>query len=376
MRLLIISHTPHYLTANGFVGWGATVREINHLEAIFDRIVHIAPLHQGPAPKSVTSYISSRVSVCPVSPSGGHGIVHKGSVVKQIPSYVHAILRELNKVDVVHVRCPANISLLAIMLLSFKQAPEKRWVKYAGNWSPKVRDAFSYRFQRWWLAQNLHRGVVTVNGEWPDQPVHVYSLLNPCLYSHEVAEAETLAYKKQLSLPVRLLYVGRLESAKGADRALEVLASLKKSQPSVTLDLIGDGSERLELEKMSARLGIEQDVAFHGWLTRETLNQFYAKAHFLVLPTTSEGWPKVLSEGMAYGVVPISSDVSSIPQYLQSFDTGKAFPADHTELFAGSILQYASDPEGWRTESEKAVRAAREFIYDIYVDRIRQIIGI
>jgi hypothetical protein len=43
MRLLIISHTPHYHRDGEIVGWGATVREIDHLAALFESVVHIAP---------------------------------------------------------------------------------------------------------------------------------------------------------------------------------------------------------------------------------------------------------------------------------------------------------------------------------------------
>ena len=43
------------------------------------------------------------------------------------------------------------------------------------------------------------------------------------------------------------------------------------------------------------------------------------QAYLMLFPSESEGWPKVLSEGKAYGVVPVTSDVSSIPQYLREF---------------------------------------------------------
>ena len=51
MKLLIVSHTPHYERNGSLVGWGPTVREIGHLARLFDDVVHIAPVHSGPAPK-------------------------------------------------------------------------------------------------------------------------------------------------------------------------------------------------------------------------------------------------------------------------------------------------------------------------------------
>src|SRR3712207_3692431 len=107
-----------------------------------------------------------------------------------MPHYTRTIWRELPQADVVHVRCPANISLIAIVLLAVVRYPRRRWVKYAGNWQSYPVEAWSYRFQRWWLSSGLHRGVVTVNGHWPGQPAHVYSFLNPCFTEAELAAAQ------------------------------------------------------------------------------------------------------------------------------------------------------------------------------------------
>ena len=56
MRLLIVSHTPHYRAAGQLVGWGPTVRELDHLVELFDEVVHIAPVYDGQAPGSALAY--------------------------------------------------------------------------------------------------------------------------------------------------------------------------------------------------------------------------------------------------------------------------------------------------------------------------------
>ena len=48
MKLAIISHTIHHKDSEGeIVGWGPTVREVNYLSGGFEKIVHVAPLHNG-----------------------------------------------------------------------------------------------------------------------------------------------------------------------------------------------------------------------------------------------------------------------------------------------------------------------------------------
>src|SRR5687767_2012317 len=117
MRLLIISNMAHYLRHGQVVGWGPTVQEIDHLAELFDEVVHIACLHSSEAPASALPYSSARVTLVPVPPAGGKGLGAKLNILRHSPLYARMILRQLSRADVVHVRCPANISLLAIFLL-------------------------------------------------------------------------------------------------------------------------------------------------------------------------------------------------------------------------------------------------------------------
>ena len=63
------------------MGWGATVREIDHLATLFDEIVHLAPLYSGSPPGSALSYEATNVRVRPVTPAGGTSIFSKVGVL-------------------------------------------------------------------------------------------------------------------------------------------------------------------------------------------------------------------------------------------------------------------------------------------------------
>lgn len=376
MRLLIVSNMSHYLRGSEIVGWGPTIQEINHLGQIFEEIRHIACLHREPPPPSALPYTSRRISLIPVPPTGGERIKNKVDILLRAPLYVKTIVRELSWADVVHVRCPANISLFAIILLAMVGHPRSRWVKYAGNWEPRRLEAWSYTFQRWWLNHRLHRGVVTINGEWPNQPQHTRTFFNPCVTDQELEQAKASSAQKQLSNPVRLLYVGALVTTKGVGRALRILARLSSENLPATLDLIGDGPERGAFENLARELGISSLVRFHGWLPRTSLAPFYSQSHLMIFPTNSEGWPKVLSEAMAYGVVPVTSNVGSIPQYLKKFGIGRVLEPDDEDAFARAILWYCSHPHEWKTESDDGIKAAEFFSYSNYLNAVRQLLRI
>ena len=372
MRLLIISHTPHYIESDGtVVGWGSTVMEIDQLATLFSEVVHLAPLHNLEPPKGSLPYQNPKVNTVLIKPAGGDRWVEKFAYLWRLPAWLAVMKREIKNADIVHVRCPAVISLLALYVVKLWARSKPCWIKYAGNWSGRKGESLTYRWQRKLLSKSHNRQVVTINGRWPAHPNHVLSFTNPSFSHSDLQEMKRLGEQKSLSEPLQLLFVGRTDHAKGLGVVLSIFEKLLSAGVTADLVIVGDSPERKIFEEISKDLGVEQSTHFLGWKDRIELNQAYAKAHFILLPSMSEGWPKVLSEAMAYGVVPLASDVSSIPQILEETKAGHAFPADQPQLFVDKIVQYALDKEAWKTSSRYGMQAANFFSYETYLDSVR-----
>ncbi len=370
MRLLIISHTSHHSANGRIVGWGPTVRELDYLAELFAEVVHVAVGYPGPAPASSLPYSAPNIRVRLVAPAGGDSLRDKLGILAVYPAYARVIREEMACADAVHVRCPANISLLALWLLGQTREPPYRWVKYAGNWRPEEGDPRSYALQRRWLGDNRHRGVVTVNGQWPGQPPHVRSFHNPSLTEAEAVEGAALAAAKSMRSPVEILFVGRLDEEKGVGRVLRMARALQDRGMDFRLRLLGDGPDRPRYEAWAHDNRLDS-VTFVGWVPRNEMTRYYADSHFILLPSrASEGWPKVLSEAMAHGVVPVASTVSSVPQILGATGAGIALPVDDTDGMVEAIADYAADPARWATASRAGVAAARHFTYRAYQNAV------
>ena len=375
-RLLTISYTPHCLKEGRPAGWTATVREIDQLAGIFEQIVHIAPFYDQGSPGSADFYKAKNVVYKPVKPAGGKKLIDKIGIFLRIPEYISIIFKELKNCDVVHVRCPSSISLIALFMLMFLKFPQKRWIKYAGDWSGGQKEAVSYSLQRWILKNNFTRALVTINGEWPNQPKHISSFLNPCISEIELAQANLAGIRKIFFTPVRLLFVGRIETEKGIGTALQILARLRDKHTDSFLDIVGDGPECAFFKKQAQDLNFK-NIFFHGWLLREDLNTLYNQAHFLILPSLAgEGWPKVLSEAMAFGALPLASPAGSIPQYLKKFAVGKILPVNDVDPWCQAIMDYMKNPEIFESERGRAMKAAKNFTYEIYLRKIRVMLSI
>ncbi len=100
--------------------------------------------------------------------------------------------------------------------------------------------------------------------------------------------------------PVKLLYVGRLVRTKGVRdviRALRLVGDLP-----VELDIVGEGPERAECEKLVSTLELGQRVRLHGWRRKEELPDFYRRADVFVFPSYREPGGNVALEAMAFSL--------------------------------------------------------------------------
>jgi glycosyltransferase involved in cell wall biosynthesis len=368
MHLLIISPTNHYRDGEKILGWGPYINEINWIARTFDRVTHIAVLQPGPPPASSISYQAKNIATILLPPAGGLTIKQKLLVLKNAPRYINSIVRQIPKADIIYVRTPGAMGLYGMVLVSILSR-KPHWIKYAGNWAASGGDELTLlrHFVRDWLRLGLSHGPVTVNGSWANQPKYIFSFLNPSFSQSEIVTARKENRSKELSLPIRLVFIGRLEIPKGPHRAIQILHQLIIHKVNARLDIIGDGPMRSDLERDTHKLGLDEYITFHSWLPHDQVKLFLSNMHFILLPTVSEGWPKVLSEAMAYGCVPIASDVSSIPQILDQTGAGLYCQPDDIQAFTQAVVSLVKKPDDWKIHSLAGISAAPLFSYENYL---------
>ncbi len=367
-RIVVVSHTEHYRTADGsIVGFGPTTRELDRLASLASELVHIAPLHLGAPPGMALPAQAPNLRFVAVPPAGGATGLDRIRALTAVPTWARTINRELRDADVAHVRCPAGIAMVALAVLAFRRSPRDRWVKYAGNWAPPGRDALTYRVQRAWLRRGWARAAVTVNGSWPDDPSWVHRFDNPTLTDEELEAGRAAALTKPDGPPHRVVFAGRLESPKGADAAVTAILELRRRGHDVTLDLIGDGPLRGWVEEQAAA-DPDGAIRLHGWMRRDELEQLLAAGHVFLLPTSaSEGFPKVIAEAMAFGCVPVTSGVSSMAQTLG--ETGGAVVVEPGGSWADAVEQVLLHDRPALVAV--GIDQVQRFGYRAYLERVR-----
>lgn len=116
----------------------------------------------------------------------------------------------------------------------------------------------------------------------------------------------------------RLVAVGNLDSdTKGIDLAITALATAVESVPHISLTIIGEGSTRTELAAQANAAGVADRVRFAGFVgDKDSLRQLLDESDLLVMPSRSEGLPRVAVEGQARGLPCVASDAGGLPEVV------------------------------------------------------------
>jgi glycosyltransferase involved in cell wall biosynthesis len=159
----------------------------------------------------------------------------------------------------------------------------------------------------------------------------------------------------------RLLNVAALAEKKGHRYLLEALTEL----PGATLDIVGDGELRGELERQARSHGIGDRVHFLGERPKHEVAELMRAADLFVLPSLAENLPVVLIEAQASGLPAVATRVGGVPELVDDAAGLLAPPADPPALAAAirDALSRQYDP------AALAARARARFGYDAIGER-------
>lgn len=156
------------------------------------------------------------------------------------------------------------------------------------------------------------------------------------------ALAELLGH--ELKQPV-LGSIGRLSVEKGHADLLEAVALVKARGLQVSLVLVGDGPARADLEAMTRRLSLGDQVHFTGYLEhpQHLLNDF----DLAVLPSHTEGLPNAALEALAMRVPLLATRVGGTPEVVTDGETGRLVEARSPRALAEGIEEFVAAPQEW-----------------------------
>jgi len=170
-----------------------------------------------------------------------------------------------------------------------------------------------------------------------------------------------------------IMYVGRVEYAKGVDLLLMAFSRLKDKYLDWNVELIGQVTPwfRSQLEIMWEGRMSRDRVVIHSPIYGEELMERYLSSSIFCFPSRSESFGIVLVEAMCFGCAVISSDVGAARYILNNGHVGLIFENDNLEQLVEGLDKLMGDEALRNKLSEVAkARVRQEFNWETIVNKL------
>ncbi len=163
-----------------------------------------------------------------------------------------------------------------------------------------------------------------------------------------------------------LSFVGRLENQKDPLTLLQAYQIVKNTNPKFKLIIVGDGSLRDEMEKLTEERKIK-DVMFTGFIPQKNVAAIMSAADAFILPTLHEGFGFVFIEAQASGLPVVTTDIPHT-RGIVTKENALLFEPRNAEAAAKQILML-QNREIREKLSIKSLENAKRFSLDRYKNK-------
>jgi glycosyltransferase involved in cell wall biosynthesis len=166
--------------------------------------------------------------------------------------------------------------------------------------------------------------------------------------------------------------VGRLEPGKGVKQLVRVLPAVLERCPDAVLLVVGDGSIRLDCERLVAEVGVGAAVRFTGH--REDIPALLAAMDVMAAPATvEEGLPYAVLEAMCAGLPVVATRLGGLCECVVHGETGLTVPMGDGPALAEALVTLLTDPRRRAALGQAARRRSATFSVARHVDELQTI---
>ena len=160
---------------------------------------------------------------------------------------------------------------------------------------------------------------------------------------------------------INITIVSRLVSHKNIKKIIKAISDL--NDPLIYLNIIGDGPELNQLQKISLESNNKDNIIFHGKLNRDDINHIFLKSDIYIQASNYEGLPHSLLEAMSYGIPVLCTPVGECKEILGNEDRGYILDLPVSK---NNIKSKISEIIGEKNIANKKGERGKDFINEKY----------
>ncbi|UXY14627.1 glycosyltransferase family 4 protein [Chitiniphilus purpureus] len=200
--------------------------------------------------------------------------------------------------------------------------------------------------------------VIVLSPEWREWVAQLAPAVRVLVIPNAVIWPEQV---ETLHDPLSLLYLGRIEAAKGIEELLVAVRRLRDEGVPLRLTVAGDGQMSWFWSKVQEH-GVTDALEYVGWVSGERKEALLRTCGVFVLPSHLEALPFGVLEAMAYGRVIVATRVGGIPFALGEGSAGLLIEPQSVEALCQALMQLAKQhPAANLSLASDARERARQF---------------
>lgn len=372
MKLAVISHKSCWRadsSPSGYVTDGGFPLQMKAISELFDETKLLVPCSEKSDVNGASPILGKDMNVISLSDPKGYGIRRKLNMLGWVVKNGYIIWREIRRSDAVHAPIPGDVGTIGMLFAMLQRKP--LFVRHCGNWL--VQRTTAEQFWKWSMESFAGgRNVMFATGGTDQAPSaknsHIKWIFSTSLRQENIDKAIARTYPENGEL--KLITACRLEERKGVDVVIESLSLILKDFPKAKLDIVGGGSLEQKLKEQVNKLGLNENVKFHGKVAQSKVIELMKQAHVFCFPTSaSEGFPKVVIEALACGLPVITSKVSVLPKLIGD-SCGVTLKSPTSENVAEAIRDIISKDEIYENFSNNAINTAKQYSLESWRDFI------
>lgn len=190
-------------------------------------------------------------------------------------------------------------------------------------------------------------------------PLHVIpNVVDPCDFHPPVAEEREVTTSVRANTVKRFLMVASWQPIKRPLVVLEACRQVIEAGVELELRIVGDGPQRVEMERLAAEGALAGRVRFLGALAKSTIAEEMRNADALLHGSAYETFSVVCAESISCGTPVLASKLDAISEFIDS--TNGALVDNTVDAWREAILRFCREPHHW-DRKEIAARAHARF---------------
>jgi glycosyltransferase involved in cell wall biosynthesis len=288
---------------------------------------------------------SVHVSFLPINPRLP-GILRKLQSIKYVRTvttsilYCLNLLRHTRKYDVIHIFSASYLSFLIAptpAIVAGKLYGKKILLNYH---SGEAEDHLT-RWRRSAIPILKLADQITVPSEYLVRVFAKFGLRSEAILNF--VDLSRFPFRERIQMRPKFLSNRNLEAHYGIDDVLRAFKIIQQRLPEAELTVVGDGSERQNLEALKSEIGLNR-TKFLGQIPHEGIQEAYNWADIFLNASHVDNQPLSILEAFASGLPVVSTNAGGIPDMVTDGVTGYLVECGDYQSLAERAVQMLDHP--------------------------------